>query len=250
MRRKRRARGTWFPNVGSLTGDPDAVVSGLIGSVTVAANTSGTTGGPVLNQIFQVVQDAPLDPEEANNQSGQLSRIIGQEYILQRIVGSIFVSLQDFSSTEQDSPRNALVTAGFFVARAQDPEQVGGQDLPIGAQPLSSDDNYSPQLVDTVREPWIWRRSWMLGKLVEPADISLQQLFPGFPPSNYGAGSMREGTHIDAKSKRRVGNDDRLWLAISTMSMSVNDDVDGLVNFYVDHRVYGTIVRAHNKSTF
>lgn len=249
MRKKRRNRGTWFPNVGSVTGQPGAVFCGnIMGGIVVPANTSGTFGGPQRVVVAQVVQDAPLDPEEAGNASGQLSRIVGQEYILQRIVGSIFVGLNDLGQVEEPSPRAALVTAGFFVARAEDADAVGGQDQPIGfsdASTAQQAENYSPQAVDTIREPWIWRRSWVLSIGSQAGNG-----FTNFPGANSVYGSVREGTHIDAKSKRRIGNDDRLWLAIGVMSLSVNDQVDGSVDVLTDHRVFGTVVRAHNKSTF
>lgn len=249
MRKKRRNRGTWFPNVGSFTGQPGQVYAGnIVAGIVVPANTSGTFGGPQRVQISEVVQDAPLEPEAALNQSGQLSRIVGQEYILQRIVGSIFMGLNDLSDVEEPSPRAALVTAGFFVARADDADSAGGQAFPIGFNALAvaeQNENYSPQAVDTIREPWIWRRSWVLGGTLQTGNA-----FSLFPSVNSTYGSLREGTHIDAKSKRRIGNDDRLWLAIGVMSLSVNDVQDGSVDVITDHRIFGTVVRAHNKSTF
>jgi len=249
MRKKRRNRGTWFPNVGSNTGQPGQVFCGnILAGIVVPANTSGTFGGPQRTLIAEVVQDAPLDPEEAGNTSGQLSRIVGQEYILQRIVGSIFVGLNDLSQVEEPSPRAALITAGFFVARSEDADSVGGQDFPIGfnaASVAEQNENYSPQAVDTIREPWIWRRSWVLAVATQPGNG-----FTNFPGANSVYGSLREGTHIDAKSKRRIGNDDRLWLAIGVMSLSLNDVNDGSVDILTDHRIFGTVVRAHNKSTF
>lgn len=243
MRRKRSV--TWFPNVGSQTGAPGQIYQGIIGSLDVAANTSGTRGGPILQNIHEVVQDKPLDEEAAADGQGQLSRIIGQEYILKRVVGSIFIGAPDFSDEAEPSPSAILVTAGLFVARCGDPDDPGGQGGPIGSTQANANENYSPMMVDTVREPWLWRRTWLLAPSFRQFDGYTQ-----FPTANAFYGSAREGTQFDAKSQRRVGNDDRLWLAISAMSLSVNDAQDGQIDYVVDYRVLGTLVKARGKSTF
>jgi len=236
-----RTKYTWFPNVGSTTGVPGQVYSGLIvNNLPVPANSSGSAGGPINSLIIPVVQDEPLEPEEGGNQAGQLARILGQEYILERIVGSCFVGAASLSQTESAGPRAVLVTCGFFVARA---DASDGNASPVGSNNVT--ENFAPLNVENVREPWIWRRTWLLGP---ESDVTQPLTFA--PSFNGFYGSVMDGPHIDARSVRRVGNDDRLWFIISCMSVSVNDDRDGIVQAVIDYRVLGKLVKAHNKSAF
>lgn len=77
-----------------------------------------------------------------------------------------------------------------------------------------------------------------------------------FPPTTAHYGSIMDGPHIDAKSVRRVGNDERLWFAVSAVNFPlvtqseivVNQDVQ--IRGYLDFRVLGRLTRAHNRSNF
>lgn len=245
MRRRRKV--TWLPNVGSLTAQPGNVYQGIIGNFAVPANTSSSVlGGPSILRVFPAVQDEPLDEETSQDNPGNLARIVGQEYILERIVGKAFIAGVSDSIGEDTGPKAILVTAGFFVARV-DPQN---QNFPIGSTEGGVDniefsEMYGPQNLRTVREPWIWRRSWMLG-----TEFDNTQPLTAFPNTTGFYGSVADGPHIDAKSKRRVGNDERLFFALEGRSFSASDERDGTVSFVIDYRVLGRLVRAHNRSSF
>lgn len=158
----------------------------------------------------------------------------------------------------------ALVAAGFFVARANDSGSGGGESTPIGSASLQeTNDNYSPLYATTVREPWIWRRTWMLGN---PSELGFAQAFinnntgvgqtllgtSSFPPTTAHYGSVSDGAHIDAKTARRVTQDERLWFAVSAVRFPIgtvtveNPNLRG----YLDVRLLAGLRKAHNRGVF
>jgi len=264
VRRRIKRKFTWFPTIGTAVGPQDS--DNLNGrTFSLAVNADGSTN--VL--ISQLVPDVPVEGDELNpDDPGQLVQHIGQEYILERLVGKIFIDMQARRNAAND-PSNwdsAIVGVGFFVARANDADVGGGVNTPIGsATPAERQENYSPLAEDTIREPWIWRRVWALGNQAfvqigaasqivsfNTANVTAGGAF--YPPTTAGYGSMSDGPHIDAKSVRRVGNDERLWMAVASAGFprvgleQVNQA--GVLGGYLDLRVLGRLTRARGKSAF
>lgn len=183
---------------------------------------------------------------------------------MMRIVGKLFAERKNFAfSGSQDDPDPAvLFGAGFFVARANDLSVGGGSGTPIGSATIQERrDHYSPLDTDTVREPWIWRRTWILG-LSGRAPRSSTAVGPDFPtatiftahwPASTGLyGSVMDGPHIDSKVKRRIGQDDRLWFAISATPYPLGQNTSGNLNVegYLDYRLFGALRKARSRSAF
>jgi hypothetical protein len=223
-----------------------ATLSGRIFNLQVIPGPPGQQG-PINTFILPVVPDAPEDNEDLPVGQGRLVQALGNEWFLERIVGKLFLSLRLGQSTLDT--RHALVGAGFFVARASDEDFGGGIDLPIGAEDFQRrNSNYSPIHEDVIREPWLWRRTWILG-----GQFNAQEGYNQFPSTNAFYGSVMDGPHIDAKSVRRIGNDERLFFAISTANFKSNSaglDTNNTVDGYLDLRVLGSLRRARGKSTF
>jgi len=253
-RRRRRSPGTWFPNVGSAIGETGENIQGR--SFTVVTNPTGS----IVTGILDLTFDTPFEGDRISTGVDSLSDIIGSEYILKRIVGKIYLHRFRANPENIDNQPPILVGCGFFVARANDQAVGGGEDTPIGsATEAERRDNYSPLEVDTVREPWIWRRTWILGAagkygddVTSPARVS-DQNNAAFPVSTPLYGSVMDGPHIDSRVKRRVGQDDRLWFAVSAMNYPPGQastigeiGVLGLL----DYRIFGSLVKARNSSAF
>lgn len=262
--RRRRTRGTWFPTVGTFIAGDDAL-NGR--EILITPGTSGEISTVLTDLTF----DRPLEGEDIQGQD-TLSQIIGSEYVLQRIVGKVFAhrrivpDLFGPNDQGQDSGPAILLGCGFFVARANDSSSGGGADTPIGsATATERNDNYSPLEADTVREPWIWRRTWILGSHganwlssaqgVLNSPMGASSTFPAgaYPPSTALYGSVADGPHIDSKVKRRVNSDNRLWFAASvcnfpTGTSSANDAHD--VTIYLDYRIFGSLRKAKGTSAF
>lgn len=260
MRRRRRNRGTWLQTLGSLLdeGSP-STFNGIAWQQPVDPTQFITT-------IVPVTTDAPSFQGDSVNSATVMGDVIGNEYFLDRVVGKIFLQTSAGTTIAPESAQflyPVLVACGLFVARADDLDNT----TPIGgALGAESERHYSPLEADTVREPWIWRRAWMLGNAgntyVNGADnegIPPQGSTPAgaFPNSNAFYGSVLDGPHIDAKTKRRVGQEDRLWFACSasyvpgfgrpgTESIEENQSING----YFDLRLHGALRRARQSGRF
>lgn len=274
MRKRRRTKYTWFPVRGSAgpaeTGDD---FSGL------AANLSVPPDGSTTIVISPMVPDVPLEGDDINNDApGQLVQAIGQEYIVERIVGKCFTTVTAPADDPPAAifPKSVLVVAGIFVARANDSAAAGGQNTPVGSASIGEAlENYSPSSVDAIREPWMWRRAWVLNTgRNQPNFVTPQAPFGatvnntgglltvGAPTinSNLHYGSVLDGPHVDVKSVRRIGNDERLWFVITARTLDIrlqsigqatpNALIDSGVAVYFDYRVLGALRKAKNHSSF
>lgn len=267
MRRKRRTRFTWFPTVGTELGnEPPDVLNGRAFNITVAQQG-------IVTELTPLTVDTPAEGGDIDTTApGALVGIVGQEYVIERIVGKMFAGLEGRRNAANDPsvPHGALFGAGIFVARASDSEVGGGDQLPIGAASAPErNENYSPLGEDTIREPWMWRRTWLLGNLafVQTAQASQVVVFNSanvntvgslYPPTTAHYGSLQDGPHVDVKSVRRVRQDERLWLAISTASYNafsgdpgapVSNNA-GVIRGYFDFRILAALRRAKNRSNF
>lgn len=268
--RRRRAKFAWFPTLGTqVTGqgdDPNFNLSGREFNITVAPGSGAT---PV-TVVSPLTLDTPLEPEDVNNDApGILVGQMGQEYFIRRIVGKFFVTRsadQGGNSGVQFDHPGVLVGAGMFVARAGDEADVpGNAQLPLGGATASGRwNNFGVLNSDTIREPWLWRRTWLLGKLdaVLAKEIANNVETPtlgvfvengaGYPMSSSHYGSVQDGPHVDAKTARRVGGDDRLFLAITATpmpSLSSASSSTG-VSGYFDLRILAQLRRPLNKGKF
>jgi len=266
MRRRRRRKVFWFPNLGTVgpTEDADDDDYGLWIQQDLATGQQ-TTSTFVTDLTF----DRPIE-EDTGSDTLRLSSVVGGEYILRRIVGNCFVSRTAATTSAQTANGPpVLVTAGFFVARAEDStqEDVTGR-RPIGAETTAElRENYSPASVSTLREPWIWRKRWILGNLLPGTANFVSQTLGAFmtaPSTNVLYPSKHTDASIDARTIRRVGNDDRLWFVVSARKISTGDWIDVgtspfnpsieqgpvVVNTHLDYRLLGSLVRPRGKGTF
>lgn len=228
--RRRRPAVTWLPTIGRLA-SPIDVDSGAVNGIVIACTTK--TNALVLDTTIDVpFGDAQSDVTGADI-PGTNALFMAQEYFLRRIVGKLFVAY----SPDVGSSPTVMACAGFYVAR-QDGFVV---NQPTGAGTLlERNSNYSPLGVDAQREPWIWRRSWLLGSGAAGIDI---------PQSNTRYGSVADGPHVDAKTKRRVATDERIFLSCSAYSL-VDNTAAGLVSFFWDGRALVSARKPHNRGTF
>jgi len=190
MRRKPRV--VWLPptNANSFGG------LNTNGIQIFAVNTSGVAP-KATGEIPLVIdsQDDPLAPETS------LADVENSGYRLRRIVGKIWVQCQ---GSDENTAGFGLVTAGLIVRRSN---PADGQSFAI----LTSNENLiSTQEIGNYGDPWIWRRSWLIGNpLVADPEF-------GFVFNNYGHGpSAVDGPHVDQKTARIVGPEERLFLDVT-----------------------------------
>jgi len=256
---KRRTKYTWFPTIGTNVGGPGAPDDNVSGREFIIFATPQTTN--VI--ISPLTVDVPLEGDDIDTTApGQLAGAVGQEYFIRRVVGKVFAATRIARNTGNDpsTPPAALLGVGLFVARANDSSQ--GHDTPIGSASASErQENYNPLGEETIREPWIWRRTWVLGNTAtrEFAIANVWGNVPtsdfaenNFPSSTAGYGSVMDGPHMDAKTARRVGNDERLWIAIAATPLPtvVPFGEDLSISGYFDFRILAQLRRARQRGVF
>lgn len=256
MRRRRRAAHTWFPTIGAQANVAvEDDVSGRPFTLEIAPT------GAVSITLTPVTLDQPAEAEDVPNTPGALANVLGTEYTIKRIVGKIHAALEQKRNPDNDPStiQGALIAAGFFVARVNDPDftqPIGGADVQIVKT------SYNPFHPDCIREPWLWRRTWVLGNsahvIVGAGGSTLGGAVPTstFPRNTEEFGDGFSGSHIDIRVGRRVGNDERLFFVIAGTRHPVVAESEGLFNEgltldgYLDIRILGSLRRAHNRSTF
>jgi len=227
--RRRRARYTWFPNIGFQGDNPQDDISGF--PFTIAVPTAAESLSLV--QIFDLIPD--FTQEEPTTTDNNLSDFIGNEYILKRIVGKCFAAVSESNAA---GAVDIIFGAGFFVARADE----AAPQTPIGSSGTDGMLNYAPLGNHTIRHPWIWRRVW---KLQNPASPIQQGVI-----TTMSGGSLQDGPHIDAKSARRVRQDERLFFAIQAGNVGAAAGAELDIGGYLDYRCLGALRKAKNRSAF
>lgn len=264
MAKRRSRKYTWFPVIEQQS-QPEGQEQ--------YDNTAGIQFDLVVNQgtdihILPVTFDSPSEPSDfAASDHGVLAGMLGQEYFLRRLVGKVFAEYkgEQVANLIPAQPHAALFGAGFFVARASDSEVagVGGADSPIGVSTSQEViENYSPLSGSTIREPWIWRRTWILSNKGQRDIQSAQSstgdrnfaIGTGFPDTTAGYGSVMDGPHLDAKTGRLVRSDERLWFVVAARHWPLNDldtnFASGEINGFLDLRILGALRRARNRGVF
>lgn len=206
MRRRRRPSVVWLnPDLRNRLGvvapavatefDPGIFEVLLTVPGTATRGTPSTVVFPVVHDDAQAIATETLADEE------------GSAYRLRRIVGKIFIeTLFPTSSTVQAGEITfCYVTAGLIVLRTQ------ANNLPLSSSAL----DYDVAAVNQWRDPWMWRRTWQIGK---PLDINGTVQFAPRPRTNFTGDAFTatfDGPHVDAKVARIISNEERLFLVFT-----------------------------------
>lgn len=260
MRKRRRSNGTWFPILSTERTVESEVFATTLRRARLTVNVDGL-GGPV-NGVIPITYDEPQESPNIDPNVEGLSEIIGNEYIIKRILGSCFVSRSNMDEPESRREAPGIVaTAGFFVARAADDDTTTADNVPIGFGSVSHTNfaNYSPQSAQAIREPWMWRRSWILGTNTSgPTTLGGttdrdESIYGCYPQNNVNYPSAMTGPGVDVKSRRHVRQDERLYFGMSAWPITfavANWDIATEVQFDLDIRLFGVLVKARARGSF
>lgn len=247
--RSKKNHGTWFPNLGTRSDTGDDISSRVI-QLNITDQAINLTG------VVPLTFDYPQEGEDLDQQSDTLAEIAGSEYYINRIVGKLHAAYSYRFLATGAAPEAVLIGAGLFVARAANADNFAGSaDVPIGL-PATRDEDYGPLSFNTIREPWMWRRTWVLGAAeARPPALGVQTGWSRFPSSNAGYGSILDGPHLDVKSHRVVHLDERLWLAVSARVLPFSTGAptagaDPTVLIHFDYRILGKLRKARNTGAF
>lgn len=161
---------------------------------------------------------------------------------LRRIVGKLFVG----NASDQSSNPCAFIVAGFIVLK------VNADDgTPLKAPDVTS---YDPATVGSNRDPWIWRRSWLIGngQTIQAGAGSGQLVeshgLRGLPAHNVQYGSVLDGPHVDAKTNRIIGPEERLFLCLSIQGICITAEQNQVQCYWLlDYRLLGSTMKATNR---
>lgn len=241
MRKGRRQKVVWLPvDLNNRLGRAPLVASSSVTSSTIikiyTANPLGAT--PTTEEI-PIVKDfsgAPaVGPADAD---ASLADIESSGYRLRRIVGKLGFSVLQGAATLNGDGSIFHITAGFIIRR------VGDDGTSYAATAgVTAFNNISTANIANVMDPWIWRRSWDLADRGAAA-LALDPNVEAFGRSNtlaYGSGIF-DGPHVDAKTARIVGPEERLFLDVTIEGINGDSQgAPGAVLLLGDLRVLGSL---------
>lgn len=227
MRNRKRPGVVWLPaTTDQAVGDSNSIAQ--VFQIDISG-PSGTTIVGVAPQILDIPAAAGVAGEAS------LADFEQSAYRLRRIVGKVFVAKAQTDPDTFGPPKSVLCTGGFIILRV---DQNGN---PVNG---STDARYNPQLADSERDPWIWRRSWILGNAFNAVPGSTT--IPGgdlWPKNNSEYGSVQDGPHVDAKTARIVRDEERLFFCGAAMAL--DGDAQNIVGirWVTEVRVLGSMLR-------
>lgn len=223
MRRK-APRVAWLPltNAAGQGATPQSTWNTGVVSLAI-----GTAEGVGAAGEFPIVNDSDgQDPLQAGTSLADLTQ---SGYRLRRIVGKLYYIV--FGA--EGASEVVGVDAGFIVRRV-DPQTGQSFALTTGLER-----NVSPSHLDNASDPWIWKRSWFAGD----ADNQLFAAQP-IPFTNAFGHSALDGPHIDQKTARIVGPEERLFLSLGVtnlLSAGIPTGQVTNVQFFWNVRVLGSM---------
>lgn len=237
-RRFRRNRGTWLPiDPTVLSQDDNAPGLTVFQTVETTPDDIGRiTNATIVPVAFDKTRQTPN-----NNQTAGLDDLTmrdlteGQDYFLDRAVGKIWATLEASSPTNFVS--QCLFCAALAVIQVQDD----------GITPALDNASLHPLLAQNVMAPYIWRRTWVL------YDLGGSNEAFGVKPSTIAQyGSVMDGGHIDAKTKRRIAQNQRLVMITAMCTLEVVGAPGTLseISWGFDLRLHGALRRNKNRSLF
>lgn len=244
-RKFRRKRRLWFPvegqeSTGVLpTGTFDAGLSGVL-TITPAAPHALTIAG--------LTFDFPADTEQATfDQLPSLADFQSSAWHLDSVIGNVFIGLDRIGDGQRFSEPSTILCAAWIATIQVDSDT--GAPLRQGTDAF----NYSCFLSDNIRDPFVWRRQWVLGNPLINTQGEAPYPSP-WPNSNIGYPSVASGPHFETKSKRFIGTDERLFFGIEMVDVgSGNLEIvppllaSQSLEWRLDYRIVGQMRSATNR---
>lgn len=230
FRRRRKPPVAWLPHI---IHDSSQVIGWIDGSNNVVntTNTLNTT-------IHSLTVDYPAEGIRLASPTDfqTMADFEASAYRLRRLVGKIFIGVnQDIAAAQTTYPTNVLVGAGFMVLR------VDTTGAPLRAATAPND--YSPLYLENTRDPWIWRRTWLLTNQFGHTDQGSTLGYSQAPTYNGDYGSALDGPHFDQKTARIVSSEERLFFIMSTANIGDEATANGTVQWLLDYRLLGSPIR-------
>lgn len=253
MRRRSKPRVVWLPTTNTFSVDAGATSGWNLASVPFSIGASGDAGVIEVPIVMDGNTSDPLDP------TSSLADIESSGYRLRRIVGKLYCFVAQGITVSQEIICG--ISAGFIIRRV---DGSTGGSLAVAASAATNFDLIDPAKIDNTMDPWIWRRDWLLscgpsfvGEEADPPTIGTDSLIAGRGGgANFGKfypGGNAEGPHVDQKTARIVGPEERLFLDVSAttiigLNASANSSLVIIYNFRVLASMRSNIGNRRNAS--
>lgn len=218
-RRSNKPKVVWLPPTAENSVDPVGNSTWQLINFAINVGAAGDFAAAEIPVVLDGTQSDPLNP------TSSLADIQDSGYRLRRIVGKLYL----FIAQTATPPTTGLfgVSAGFMVRRTNESSGVP-QSANTGASMANSigPQNIHPALIGQSMDPWIWRRTWLMANN-GPAGTT----YGDIPGQNFGGqypGPL-EGPHIDQKTARIIGQEERLFLDIGITNIFGTDVTTSLV---------------------
>lgn len=210
---RKRRRQYWLPTLGSILGDGEEFSHRSYFRVGPQqpqhSNAISPFAGPGTSiQWFPILPD--FTETQAIGGTAQPSTnlrdfVNGSDWFCKRIVGKLHLLAGGVATNTARTSAwaNILVTAGFFVSRADQVPGGAGQ-----ANPDLPAQEFDPGDVDNQMDPWMWRKSWILRN---PTTATSPFPSDSGVGCNMRYGSVADGPNVDVKSVRRITREHRLF---------------------------------------
>lgn len=239
-RRGRKPRVVWLPPVGQQINSAITPAEQYGGGFFIGVVQLGANHNPTIE--FPLVLDGP-DPTgntgtliDWQKQSLTEAQEIG--YRLRRVCGKLHVGVGPNLDPQLGTRSNFIsCTAGIIVRRVNE----AGVALALASE-------LSTQAVQAYSDPWLFRRTWLIGTGVFAAAGDVHNSGDLWPRNNVTGvgGGNADAAHVDQKTARVLGPEERLFLDVSFVSglqLDGQDESEESVNIMIHHdlRVLGTL---------
>jgi len=198
--RSRKPRVVWLPPDMEQDQFPNAFTSGNSTIWGLGLAVSGVA--PIFATEHPLVIDSPRDPATES-----LADLEDSSYRLRRIVGQIWINGDRLD--EESGVETIHITCGIIVRRVDQ----SGIALAMLADNTTGDfSNTSASCATNSGDPWIWMRSWRIA-------VPLFTLDTTSTPSAPRAEAVDFAYHLDQKTARIVGPEERLFFHASAMAL-------------------------------
>lgn len=248
FRRRRKARVLWMPNFGSQTRTDTTPTFPGTNNAGFDFQLSTNISDPT-TMSFGLIRD---NPESASETGAPLNVIQKQGLNLssdtawrcRRIVGKLFLSAGFTTPDAQGNPPAdaILLNCGIIVRRVDDDGNplAAGVDQDVGS-------------LQNNRDPWIWRRDYILGHgmVTDVPNFGQTNLNvqgrQSFPRTNAEYGSVKDGPHIDQKTNRVIGQEERLFFNLTATVLPLfdadNTRAAPIVYMCMQYRIIGQVFK-------
>lgn len=238
--RRKRPRVAWMPTFGGAP-VPESATAPWPG-VEAELHLDGATefdgviwdAIPLTFDVSEGAVNAQADPTKVT-----LHDIVtGNEWRLRRIVGKAFIAATRDTAIGAGTTHLIDVALGFIVCRTDD-----------DGTPITNFDEVNPLSQESMEDPWIWRRRWLLnpwsGTIVNPETPTslLPYAWNSVPMSNIACGSVADGPHIDSKSNRIIHRSERLYAVLACRRYGpTSENYPGTgIYMLLDYRLVGSL---------